>query len=123
MPDPTNPDTVLTLAQMTYNAYFEPLRDDWRDVPGWNVSTEFGWENDGIRGYVFVDEEKDTLIITIKGTSARWIGGGIRIFYLQCSFYLHLLLLIQSFFFSTFLHDVYSIIMIDKVVKLLRGIN
>lgn len=76
LPDPTNSDTVLKLAQMTYNAYFEPSREDWRDVEGWNVSTEFGWENDGIRGYVFVDDEKDTLVITIKGTSARWIGGG-----------------------------------------------
>lgn len=68
-PDPTDPQTVLTLSLMTLNAYFEPEKESWVDIPGWNTTTRFGWENDGIRGYVFADTEKNTVIITFKGLS------------------------------------------------------
>jgi putative lipase involved disintegration of autophagic bodies len=37
MPDPTDPKTVLALAQMTLNAYSEPEKKTWVDIDGWNV--------------------------------------------------------------------------------------
>ncbi|KAF0507156.1 alpha/beta-hydrolase [Gigaspora margarita] len=39
----------------------------------WNSS--FGWEDDGVRGHVFSDEDNDLLIISIKGTSMGFGAG------------------------------------------------
>ncbi len=37
-----------------------------------------GWEpdDDGFRGYVFATEDNSTVVLTIKGTSPPFIGGG-----------------------------------------------
>ena len=37
MPDPKDPKTVLALAKMTYNSYYEPEDKNWINVPGWGV--------------------------------------------------------------------------------------
>jgi putative lipase involved disintegration of autophagic bodies len=77
VPDHTDHQTVLNFAKLTYNAYSEPTDKNWMAVPGWNVSARFGWENTGIRGYLFEDELQSSLIIVIKGTSlATPVGGG-----------------------------------------------
>ncbi|KAJ3272508.1 putative lipase atg15 [Terramyces sp. JEL0728] len=77
VPDHTDPQTVLDFARMTYNSYFEPKDKSWVPIPGWNVSTKFGWENGGIRGYLFENDLQDTLIIVLKGTSlATPVGSG-----------------------------------------------
>ncbi|KAJ3216225.1 putative lipase atg15 [Dinochytrium kinnereticum] len=82
LPNMTDTLTVLNLAKMTFNSYTEPNNKDWMDIPPWNVvsivlTDRFGWESDGIRGYVFVDETKDTVVIAVKGTSLQTpIGGG-----------------------------------------------
>ena len=38
----------------------------------------FGWEPDadGLRGHVFVTNNNDTVVVSIKGTSAGAFGGG-----------------------------------------------
>jgi putative lipase involved disintegration of autophagic bodies len=77
VPDHTDHQTVLNFARLTYNAYLEPTDKNWMPVPGWNVSSRFGWENTGIRGYLFEDESRQNLIIVIKGTSlATPVGAG-----------------------------------------------
>jgi putative lipase involved disintegration of autophagic bodies len=57
LPDPTDKKTILGLAQMSWNGYFEPdQRDKWIAVPGWSDRTQFGWKRDGVRGYIYVDD-------------------------------------------------------------------
>ncbi|KAF5359927.1 hypothetical protein D9758_013984 [Tetrapyrgos nigripes] len=93
--------TLLTLAKMTQNTYFSPptsggSSSDWYDLgPQWNPNSTFsyGWEpdDDGFRGHVFVSSTNITspgpdgqtypsspelVVLTIKGTSVPWIGGG-----------------------------------------------
>ncbi|KAF3907357.1 hypothetical protein AA313_de0206148 [Arthrobotrys entomopaga] len=76
-PDITDKETVLNLAKMSANAYVQvPAHDDWRDVgTPWNQSAGFGWENDGLRGHIFLDEQNSTVIISFKGTSVAVFYG------------------------------------------------
>ncbi|KIR28031.1 lipase [Cryptococcus deuterogattii LA55] len=78
VPDLTDRQTVLALAKMTSNAYVTPGGAGWYPLEGWNASTPFGWEPeaDGLRGHVFADEKNETIIISIKGTSAGVLGSG-----------------------------------------------
>ena len=79
VPDVTDLVTVMTLAQIANNAYIEiPDTYDWVDVNGpWNLSSDFGWEKNGLRGHVFASEGNETIIISLKGTSpAVFLGGG-----------------------------------------------
>jgi lipase ATG15 len=79
-PDITDKETILTLASMSANAYeTQPGEGNWRDVGGgFNKSADFGWENDGIRGYIYVNEDASLVTISFKGGSPKlgWIGGG-----------------------------------------------
>jgi lipase ATG15 len=80
-PDVTDRDTVLTFAQMTANAYVDhPETGDWKDVNGGFNRTDdfgFGWEGDGLRGYLYIDESNSTVVIGLKGTTlAIWDGDG-----------------------------------------------
>ncbi|KAK6332223.1 putative lipase atg15 [Orbilia javanica] len=76
-PDITDDETVLNLAKMSANAYVHiPATEDWRDVgTPWNKSAGFGWENDGLRGHIFLDDKNSTVIISIKGTSVAIFYG------------------------------------------------
>jgi putative lipase involved disintegration of autophagic bodies len=40
--------------------------------------TPVGWEpdDDGFRGYVFATDDNSTVVLSVKGTSSRWAGGG-----------------------------------------------
>lgn len=69
VPNHTDPQTVLSMARMTRNSYYEPSDKDWDLLPGWNVSASFGWQNSGIRGYLFADDSQGVLVIALKGTS------------------------------------------------------
>lgn len=80
-PDVTDRDTVLTFAQMAANAYVDtPETGDWKDVNGGFNRTDdigFGWDGDGLRGYLYIDEKNSTIVIGLKGTSlAIWDGDG-----------------------------------------------
>ncbi|KAJ3190366.1 putative lipase atg15 [Gaertneriomyces sp. JEL0708] len=77
VPDATDPETVLHLAQMTRNAYLEPDDKAWITVPGWNATAGFGWAGTGLRGYVFLNPEDDIAVMVVKGTTlATPVGGG-----------------------------------------------
>ncbi len=80
-PDVTDKATVLTFAQMAANAYVEaPETGDWKDVNGGFNRTDdvgFGWDGDGLRGYLYADENNSTIVIGLKGTTlAVWDGEG-----------------------------------------------
>ncbi|TPX66277.1 hypothetical protein SpCBS45565_g04592 [Spizellomyces sp. 'palustris'] len=75
VPDYTDPATVLSFAKMCSNAYLTPDDDQWNDVGHWNATVGYGWENDGIRAYVFTDNQ-DNLVLAYKGTSASLFGIG-----------------------------------------------
>jgi lipase ATG15 len=76
-PDITDKETVVNLALMAANAYnFDSTSPDWEDVTKpFNLSSDVGWENDGLRGHVFADETNSTIVISIKGTSAAVFDG------------------------------------------------
>ncbi|KAH8683347.1 Alpha/Beta hydrolase protein [Tricladium varicosporioides] len=80
-PDVTDKETVLTFAQMAANAYVSvPGTGDWKDVEGGFNRTDdkgFGWDSDGLRGYLYADENNSTIVIGLKGTTlAIWDGDG-----------------------------------------------
>ncbi|KAI9020385.1 Alpha/Beta hydrolase protein, partial [Hyaloraphidium curvatum] len=85
VPDPKDLKTVLTLAYMAYDAYSLPPSPSFHQVPGWNLSTGFGWSEDGIRGYVFAsfpderghaEQDDEVVVVSIKGTSPGAFGVG-----------------------------------------------
>ena len=80
-PDVTDMETIVTFAQMAANAYVEkPDTGDWKDVHGGFNRTDdvgFGWDSDGLRGYLYADESNSTIVIGLKGTTlAIWDGDG-----------------------------------------------
>lgn len=80
-PDVANVDTIHTFAQMAANAYVDvPGTGDWKEVEGGFNRTDdhgFGWDSDGLRGYLYADEDNSTVVIGVKGTTlAIWDGDG-----------------------------------------------
>jgi lipase ATG15 len=76
-PDVTDKETVINLAYMAANAYvIDPSDAEWQNVSqGFNDSTSFGWEGDGLRGHIFADKNNDTIIVSLKGTSPAVFDG------------------------------------------------
>ncbi|KAL1976863.1 hypothetical protein VTN31DRAFT_3145 [Thermomyces dupontii] len=76
-PNVEDKNTVLSLAQMAANDYIkEPWSEEWQIISGpFNYSSSFGWQDDGLRGHIYADENNSTVIISIKGTSAALFDG------------------------------------------------
>ncbi|KAL7266735.1 putative lipase atg15 [Rhizina undulata] len=76
-PNVTDKTTLLTLARIAANAYIQSGgTEDWVDVGHpYNVTDDFGWEGDGLRGHIFADENNKTVIIGLKGTSPAVFDG------------------------------------------------
>ncbi|CAI2177221.1 4035_t:CDS:2 [Funneliformis geosporum] len=71
-----NKNTVMSMAKMSYDAYIEleTFKDKWIDLDdNWN-ELPFGWDENGIRGYVFSDKDNKTVIVAIKGTNLAYIN-------------------------------------------------
>lgn len=79
MPNITDKATVISLALMSSNAYVKiPHTGDWRNVSlPWNKSESdgFGWDDDGLRGHVFANDEANIVVLAFKGTSAQGLPG------------------------------------------------
>ena len=97
-PDVESRETLLELAKITNNAYLEPGEPGWYDLGDeWKVVSRescwltvrmsltgprkdypVGWEpdDDGFRGHVFATPDNSTVVLSIKGTSAGFVGGG-----------------------------------------------
>lgn len=69
-PNVTDKQTVPNLAVMASDAYLLDSGDPaWLNLTGgFNRSHSFGWQSDGIRGHVFVDQDNSTIVLAIKGT-------------------------------------------------------
>lgn len=88
IPNMKDKDTLVSLATISSNAYVKFPKDeneknklDWIDVGQWepdqeNVDLNFGWEDIGLRGHVFVSKDNKTVVIGIKGTSGAGLPGG-----------------------------------------------
>lgn len=76
-PDITDKESVLALAKMAANAYIMvPGTERWADVSGpFNHSQNFGWEDDGLRGHIYADEDNSTIVVSLKGTSTALFDG------------------------------------------------
>ena len=77
VPDVTDKDTVLNLAYISANAYVEREGDtNWEEVGGsYNRSADFGWESQGLRGHVWVDDDDTLVVVGLKGTSLAVFEG------------------------------------------------
>lgn len=82
-PDVSDVHTLATLAKMSSNAYSTP-DSGWYDLSNetlsdgrrYNLSSSFGWKDNGLRGHVFSSgANNESIIIALKGTSS-FIGGG-----------------------------------------------
>lgn len=78
VPDDTSKENALAMAWMCYDAYaMQNSSSGWVDVGGgWNSTDGFGWDKDGVRGYVFTDDAETVTIVAIKGTSTTYLGIG-----------------------------------------------
>jgi len=76
-PNITDKGTVVNFAMMAASAYQKDRTDpEWHDTqPPFNLSSDLGWEKDGIRGHVFADADNSTIVIAIKGTSMAVFDG------------------------------------------------
>jgi len=76
-PNVSDMNAILTLAKVASNAYIRiPDTEDWYDLgKKWNESTDFGWEENGLRGHVFANRDNSTIIVAMKGTSPPFVGG------------------------------------------------
>ena len=77
-PNTSDKDTVISLAKMAWNAYQEgPGVGEWQDMnkEPFNFSQSFGWDSDGLRGHIFVNEDNSTIIASLKGTTPAVFDG------------------------------------------------
>lgn len=77
-PDPLDKETMVQLALMSSNAYYESEEaadGEWREIdPVWNETLPFGFDADGTRGQIYALDDGSVVVIAIKGTSAEFLG-------------------------------------------------
>ncbi|KAG0337568.1 putative lipase atg15 [Podila horticola] len=77
VPDAKAHATVVSMIRMALDCYVDPKRQGWVDIGDeWDVETEIGWLEAGLRGYIFSSEDNKTVVIGIKGTSLKLFGTG-----------------------------------------------
>lgn len=77
VPDAKDHATVVSMVRMALDCYVDPKRQGWVDIGDeWDVETEIGWLEAGLRGYIFSSEDDKTVVIGIKGTSLKLFGTG-----------------------------------------------
>jgi hypothetical protein len=77
VPNAADHATVVSMVRMALDCYVDPKRQGWVDIgDNWDVSTEIGWLEAGLRGYIFASEDQKTIVIGIKGTSLKLFGTG-----------------------------------------------
>ncbi|CDO75192.1 hypothetical protein BN946_scf184866.g33 [Trametes cinnabarina] len=77
-PDVESQETLLLLAKMTNNAYLEPGEQGWYELGDrWNVlSVRLGARRRWVPRARLATPDNSTIVLSIKGTSAAFIGGG-----------------------------------------------
>ncbi|KAG9321343.1 hypothetical protein KVV02_001121 [Mortierella alpina] len=77
VPNAKDHGTVVSMVRMALDCYVDPKRQGWVDIGDkWDVDTELGWLETGLRGYIFVSEDQKTVVLGIKGTSLKLFGTG-----------------------------------------------
>ncbi|KAF9927045.1 putative lipase atg15 [Mortierella alpina] len=77
VPNAKDHETVVSMVRMALDCYVDPKRQGWVDIGDkWDVDTELGWLETGLRGYIFVSEDQKTVVLGIKGTSLKLFGTG-----------------------------------------------
>lgn len=76
VPVVSDKQTVLNLAHMAASSYLLPDTPDWVPIDGYKTNASFGWNDDGLRGYIYTTEEEDSVIVSFKGTTASFLGIG-----------------------------------------------
>ena len=75
-PDPGDRITLHTLAEMATIAYYRNASREAPTLPGWTITSSFGWDSDGLRGHVFSSPGSPVVVAALKGTSATFLPGG-----------------------------------------------
>ena len=75
-PDVTDRHTLKMLARLSCWAYYEHVPATITDAPGWQWSSKFGWDVDGLRGHIFAKANNASILVALKGTSASVLPGG-----------------------------------------------
>ena len=65
---PEMSENWLPLALLCSNAY-QRNESNFLNVTNWSSEERVGWNEPGLRGYVFGDQNRGHLIVAIKGTS------------------------------------------------------
>lgn len=77
VPNAEDYGTVVSMVRMALDCYVDPARQGWVDIgDDWEVDSEIGWLEAGLRGYIFASEDQKTVVIGIKGTSLKLFGTG-----------------------------------------------
>ncbi|OMJ26821.1 putative lipase ATG15 [Smittium culicis] len=69
IPDLSHKPTILSFARMSANSYKPEPNDNWEDVGKDWEHNDFGWNSDGLRGYIYSSKSKKIVVISFKGTS------------------------------------------------------
>ncbi|PVU95524.1 hypothetical protein BB561_001773 [Smittium simulii] len=73
VPDIMNKETIISLAKMASNAYEVEYNLQWEYIDNnWKIK-KFGWNSDGLRGYVYTSLNKDLAVVAFKGTDVGFI--------------------------------------------------
>lgn len=75
LPDPTDHETIFSFAKMAANSYLNRSMEGWRNSTNYRDEDGFGWNSNGLRGHVFVNELQTIVVISFKGTSTILHGG------------------------------------------------
>lgn len=66
----SNIETVVSLGRMCYNVYESMIDNgDWYNTDPFIIEDDYGWQDDGLRCYLYTNCDKSILILAIKGTS------------------------------------------------------
>ncbi|OLY79721.1 putative lipase ATG15 [Smittium mucronatum] len=76
IPDVSHKPTLLGFARMAANSYQPDMNDNWEDVGNDWSHKDFGWDSDGLRGYIYTSKPENIVIISFKGTSASAFSSG-----------------------------------------------
>lgn len=72
-PDITNKTIILSLAELSSNAYQSPVLQNttsWKNSTNiWTFRDSYGWNVDGLRGHIFKHRFLPIITIAVKGTS------------------------------------------------------
>lgn len=75
LPAYNDPETVANFAKMTSNAYVSRVFSGWRNITDYDLADGFGWDEPGLRGYIFANRDRSIVITAFKGTSIFLAGG------------------------------------------------